>query len=277
MAKYVLAVSGGVDSIVLLDLLVRQSDIEIIVAHFDHGIRDDSAKDALFVANLARKYNLPFETRREELGKNVSEETARSRRYEFLRAVARKYNARLVTAHHADDVVETISINLYRGTGWRGLAAMDSDIARPLTKITKAEIIDYANQNKLDWREDSTNSNDDYLRNRIRRRLADIDDDAKKQLLRLWSQQKSFKNSIDQEVARLIGVGPTYDRYFFICIDDAVSMECLRKIVEARLTRPQLQKALHAIKTIKQHKIYHAGDGVQFNFTSRNFTVELIK
>jgi tRNA(Ile)-lysidine synthetase-like protein len=289
MKKYIIAVSGGVDSVVLLDMLVSKKlptpstalrafgNPQLIVAHFDHGIRADSARDAIFVADLAKKYGLPFETKREELGPNASEDMARARRYKFLRAVAKKHNAQLVTAHHADDVIETIAINLSRGTGWRGSAVLDSDILRPLTGMTKLEIISYANQHKLTWNEDSTNAGTKYLRNRIRQKTADLDDDSKRQLLGLWAEQKSSKKLIDKEVARLVGEGPTYDRYFFIHIDSATGMECLRHIVGARLTRPQLMKTLHAIKTALPRKTFLAGNGVEINFTSRNFTVKLIK
>lgn len=276
MTKYILAISGGVDSVVMLDVLARQPNLQLIVAHFDHGIRDDSAADADFVADLARKHGLQFEVKREELGKNASEETARNRRYEFLRSVADKCNAQVVTAHHGDDVVETIAINLSRGTGWRGLAAMDSDIVRPMTGLMKSEIINYARKHDLKWREDITNASDVYLRNRLRHKMTDIGN-TKNQLLGLWSAQKSLKKAIDQEVKRLVGDGPEYSRYFFIHIDDATGMECLRHIVDARLTRPQLVKALHAIKVTLPQKTYHAGGSINLNFTSRNFTVELLK
>lgn len=274
---YVVAVSGGVDSVVLLDMLSRQSNLELIVAHFDHGIRPDSMADAGFVADLAKKYNLKFETKREELGLDASEELARNRRYKFLRDIAKKYDAKIITAHHADDVIETIAINLSRGTGWRGLAVLDSDIVRPLTDITKREILDYAHEHDLAWHEDSTNKGDMYLRNRIRRKLADTDDDTKRQLLGLWAEQKSLKRLIDGEVARLVGDGPIYDRYFFTNIDYSSGMECLRRITNARLTRPQIFGALHAIKTALPNKTYHAGDGVEISFTSRNFTIKLVK
>lgn len=297
MNKLVLAVSGGVDSVVLLDVLSKMPKLDLVVAHFDHGIRDDSAEDATFVSTLAKKYNLPFETKREELGKKVSEEKARIRRYKFLREIAEKYDAKLVTAQHADDAIETIAINISRGTGWRGLAAMDSDIVRPLINMTKAEIISYAKRNKLSWREDSTNASDDYLRNRLRHRLENLDDDTKRQILALWTEQKKIKKEIDEEVCRLITHGsalrsdllknpqiPTpkdcaveYSRYFFTHIDEASAAECLRQMTGTRLTRPQIQKTLHAIKTVKPHKIYIAGAGVRLQFTSRNFSVELIK
>jgi len=279
MNKYIVAVSGGVDSVVLLDMLSKKltTNYQLVVAHFDHGIRDDSKSDAIFVANLAKEYNLPFETKREELGSDVSEEKARDRRYKFLRAVAKKHDAKLVTAHHSDDVIETIAINLSRGTGWRGLAVLDSDIVRPLTDMSKSEIINYAKKNRLEWREDSTNASDKYLRNRIRRKISKLDDDVKRQLLGLWAEQKSLKRLIDSEVTSLIGEGPEYSRYFFTHLSPATGMELLRYIVDARLTRPQLTKALHAIKTILPSKTFQAGNGVKINFTSRNFMVELIK
>jgi tRNA(Ile)-lysidine synthase len=277
---YVVAVSGGVDSVVLLDKLYNLCKVEpckLVVAHFDHGIRSDSHLDAKFVEDLANRYKLPFEMKREELGPNTSEETARHRRYDFLRSVAKKYNAKLVTAHHSDDVIETIAINLLRGTGWRGLAVMDSDIVRPLVDMTKSEIIEYAKQHKLSWREDSTNASSDYLRNRVRKQTNELDADVKRQLLALWTTQKSLKKQIDKEVEGLTGGGPVYERYFFVHLDDSVAIEILRGIFEGRLTRPQLLKVLHAIKTSHAGKTIQAGGGVVINFTSRNFTVELIK
>jgi len=275
--KYVIAVSGGVDSVVLLHMLTRLPGVELVVAHFDHGIRDDSSSDALFVANLARKYDLPFESKREELGKGASEDQARTRRYEFLRNVAQKHKAKIVTAHHADDAVETVAINLTRGTGWRGLAVLDSEIIRPLLDMSKHDILDYAKKHQLDWREDSTNASDDYLRNRIRQKTHIIEDDKKRQILALRNHQLGLKKQINEEVIRLVGEGPDYNRHFFIQADPKTALECLRYITQARLTRPQLGRVLIAIKTAKPGATYEAGDAVEFRFTSRNFTVKLVK
>ena len=275
--RYVVAVSGGVDSIVLLDMLSNQPGLELIVAHFDHGIRNDSGSDALFVSELAKKYKLVFETRREELGQGASEELARTRRYKFLREMAKNYNSRLITAHHADDVIETVAINLLRGTGWRGLAVLDSGITRPLTYATKLEILNYANKHGLRWREDSTNSSDKYLRNRVRQCTNKLNYDRKQEILNLWIEQKRLKRSIDEEVYRLVGDGPIYSRYFFISLDFVIGSECLRRITKARLTRPQLINAIYAIKTALPNKTHYAGNGVKISFTSRNFTVELLK
>lgn len=277
VVKLVVAVSGGVDSTVLLDKLVKAGEHEIIVAHFDHGIRTDSARDAQFVKLLAKKHGLQFETRREELGENTSEEQARNRRYAFLRDVAARHNAIIATAHHIDDVAETIAINLTRGTGWRGLSVLDSDIIRPLISETKREILDYAARNNIEWREDSTNEGDIYLRNRLRRRFAAVNhNDVILQLAALRARQVELKRHIDQEVRLLIS-GESYSRYFFTHLTASAAYECIRAITRAKLTRPQMERLLLAIKTFKPGAIYSAGNGIQVYFTSRHFSLEVVK
>lgn len=275
--RYVVAVSGGVDSVVLLHMLSQSPDLELIVAHFDHGIRETSADDAAFVESLAKTYNHPFVTKREELGKQASEELARDRRYAFLRDVAKQYDAQIVTAHHADDAVETVAINLKRGTGWRGLAVLDSDIRRPLIGMSKNEIIAYAHKYNLEWHDDETNDSDVYLRNRIRRQLSQLDDDTKRQILGLRAEQIELKDKINAEVEQCVGKGPQYDRYFFIYAQQTAALECLRFVTDGQLTRPQLTRALLAIKINPAGTQYQAGSGILFRFTSRNFEVELIK
>lgn len=258
-------------------MLSQTADHKIIVAHFDHGIRENSAEDATFVGMLATEYGFPFETKRVELGPDTSEEKARNERYAFLRAVAEKHKGRIVTAHHADDAIETIAINFHRGTGWRGLAVLDSDILRPLLRLTKNDLIEYARQHGLGWREDSTNASDAYLRNRIRKSAVALDDETKRELLALRSQQVEGKRLIEKEVTALVGQGPTYSRYFFSHIPVKVAIECLRYITDAQLTRPQLERALLAIKTAQPKSAYQAGSGVTFDFTTRNFSPSLLK
>ncbi len=273
MSTYVIAVSGGVDSVALLDMMSKLPDHSLVVAHFDHGIREDSAEDAAFVRSLAKKYGVPFESRREELGPNTSEEKARQRRYHFLKSVAKKYDGKIVTAHHGDDVVETVAINMKRGTGWRGLAVLDSEVVRPLLDMTKAELKDYAERHQLTWHEDSTNATDVYIRNRIRKTVADLSEDEKRQVLALRAHQKRAKKEIDEEVKKLIGKGPEYSRYFFTHVPKVVALECLRGVAKAQLTRPQLERALLAIKTAAPGSTHQAGNGVSLRFTSRNFSV----
>jgi tRNA(Ile)-lysidine synthetase-like protein len=99
--RYVVAVSGGVDSVALLDILRQQTGLELIVAHFDHGIRKDSCQDRLLVEQLAKRYGLTFVYEEAKLGPRTSEETARRARYAFLNKVMREHQAvAIVTAHH---------------------------------------------------------------------------------------------------------------------------------------------------------------------------------
>ncbi len=277
MTKYIVAVSGGVDSVALLHMLHNLGQHELIVAHVDHGIRPDSDKDAAFVQRLAQQYSLPFETIRYELGSEASEDRARQARYRFLHDMAAKHEARLVTAHHADDVLETMAINIHRGTGWRGLATHSADVDRPLTGFTKTQLKKYALRHGLRWREDSTNQDSQYLRNRIREHVQHLPTEHKQKLLDLRHQQLVYKQAIESEVQALIGDGPDYSRYFFTHITNAAAIECLRHVTNAKLTRPQLERALLAIKTAQPGKTYEAGAGITLEFTSRNFSVALIK
>ncbi|MNH58513.1 tRNA(Ile)-lysidine synthase [compost metagenome] len=281
MKTYVVAVSGGVDSVVLLDKLVKRGGARLIVAHFDHGIRVDSTDDARFVGELANRYGLAFETRREELGTGAGEALARERRYLFLRDIARRYdNAPIVTAHHADDVVETIAINVTRGTGWRGLAVLDSELIRPLLTIPKRALVEYARQHNLVWHEDSTNRDTVYLRNELRSRIAQrLSDEAIQQLHSLWWSQLKLKRAIDKEIDELLTAqGPDYSRHFLISVDTSSALELLRAICQREIgvspTIPQRERALHAVKTLQPGKIFEVGDGVRLICQLRSFSIQ---
>lgn len=246
---YVVAVSGGVDSVVLLDILSKQPDLKLVVAHFNHGIRQESESDAQFVHNLAKKYNLDFEMGSAQLGQNASEETARNARYAFLKKLRQNRKAlKIVTAHHSDDIVETIIINLTRGTGWRGISSLrtTTDIARPLLDLTKNDILKYAKKNKLSWVEDSTNQDLRYLRNEVRHKIVTKMNAKKRQeFLDLYQSQLRLADQIDEHTAKL-----TSDkRHDFIMWPSTVSLEVLRS--QLKITRPQARRALTAIKTAK--------------------------
>ena len=170
--KYVLAVSGGVDSIVLLDMLSHDKNLDLVVAHFDHGIRDNSADDAKFVEELASKYGLKFFAEHGELGPDASEAHARKHRYAFLDRVAELTGYRaIVTAHHQDDLIETALLNILRGTKRKGLVSLKSTehIKRPLLQYSKDDLLKYAQDHGLQWREDSTNQDLKYKRNEVRK------------------------------------------------------------------------------------------------------------
>lgn len=202
IGKYVVAVSGGVDSAVLLDLLTKQSGLELVVAHVDHGMREDSAADRKFVEDLAKKHKLPFEFVEARLGSKASEAQARKVRYEFLEKVRVKYAAnKIVTAHHQDDVLETMLINIVRGTGRKGLSSLSdtAHVLRPLVPYSKAEIITYAKTHNLDWREDPSNNDTKYLRNYLRKNvMPKLSQKQKQQLLATNAKMKSTNQELDE-------------------------------------------------------------------------------
>jgi len=196
---YVVAVSGGVDSIALLHALQAQPGYKFVVAHYDHGIRDDSSEDRRLVQQLARQYQMPFVYEEGRLGAGTSEAEARDARYNFLRRTQAASEARaLITAHHQDDVLETAIINILRGTGRKGLTALRShhDLVRPLLDVPKRDLVAWAQSEGLVWREDSSNYNLDYLRNYVRHRILPRFDDAAR--TRLWELINDLRFTNDE-------------------------------------------------------------------------------
>ena len=202
---YVVAVSGGVDSVALLHLLQQQDDLNLTVAHFDHGIRDNSSDDRLFVQQLATNYRLPFVFDEGNLGPSASEAQAREARYEFLTKVADSVQANaIITAHHKDDVLETAIINLMRGTGRKGLTSLGTrnGLKRPLTNIPKEALIAYAKYQGLVWQEDSTNIDQSYLRNYVRHNITNGFDKTTQQEFSSLIDNQALVNA---ELDKLLG------------------------------------------------------------------------
>ncbi len=267
--KYIIAVSGGVDSVVLLDYISRyQKDVELIVAHFDHGIREDTADDVAFVTKLAKQYGVPYEIQKGELGVGASEEMARIARYHFLRDMKEKHTAQgIITAHHANDVVETMILNLIRGTGWRGLCSLRNteELHRPLLQTPKSDILTYAEKEGLSWREDSTNRDMKYLRNNIRQNIMPRVD--LKPWLELFNKQLKLRNDIDIEVKNI----SSRKRYDFIMWPQAVALEVLRK--EINITRPQAMQTLLGIKTGREGNVIEIAKDKKITLTRDSFIV----
>lgn len=258
--KYVVAVSGGVDSVVLLNVLSNMPDVEVIVAHFDHGIRQDSAEDAEFVKSLAQQKNLPFYSKREELGPRASEELARKQRYAFLSEVKQATDARaIVTAHHQDDVIETALINVSRGTHRRGLTALSShpELPRPLLDYPKERLISYAEQHKLSWREDSTNTEMHYLRNIIRARLRKRRD-VRDEMLALIKNVQVLNTAIDhllEDCSDKLG-DEVIERRLFIQVPYSVACEYMTLALRQRGVEYDAKKVHRLVTAVKTA---HAG------------------
>lgn len=172
------AVSGGVDSMVLLELLAatrHRHGLQPVVAHLDHGIHPHSSRPAALVARRATSLGLPFITTALGLGPDASETVARRARHAWLRAEQGKLGARwLLTAHHADDQRETVLMRVLRGSGPAGLAGMSRRgrrIARPLLGFSRESILTYARAEGLEWWEDAANADPRHLRSWLRTAL----------------------------------------------------------------------------------------------------------
>lgn len=179
----VCATSGGVDSMCLLDILLKiksSINFKIICAHINHNLREESFEEYEFVKNYCKKNNIIFEGI--VFDKKVQgnfESESRKKRYAFFDKIVNKYNAKyLLTAHHGDDLIETILMRLIRGstiegyTGFKKITKRNNyKILRPLVYVTKDDLYFYAKNNNIEYREDKTNKDLKYTRNRYRHKI----------------------------------------------------------------------------------------------------------
>ncbi|WP_312206848.1 tRNA lysidine(34) synthetase TilS [Epilithonimonas hominis] len=176
---YLLAVSGGVDSMVLADLF-QVSGFNFHIAHINYHLRnEDSNLDQKLVFDFCEKHKIPFHlyevSQNDNQPENSIQNWARELRYRYFREIQEKENLDyLVTAHHLNDQLETFIINLSKASGIRGLSGIpqnENAIIRPLLGFSKDEIYDFAKENQIDFREDQSNQKTDYLRNKIRHNI----------------------------------------------------------------------------------------------------------
>lgn len=176
--RALVAVSGGPDSVALLDLLVQTREVhglDLVVGHLDHGIHPDSALVAHQVESLAKHYGIPVEIGRLSLGPGARETEARAARYAWLEEVRARVGAQIIlTAHHADDQVETILMRVLGGSGPAGLAGMapaSGTLVRPLLSVSRRELICHLQERGLEAWLDPANTDPRHLRSWIRTEL----------------------------------------------------------------------------------------------------------
>jgi len=198
--KFLLAVSGGIDSMVLINLC-HQLQLDFAVAHCNFQLRGtESDDDENYVKSYTEKLQIPIYTQKfntEALSKQQKlsiQVTARNLRYEWFYSLLSNHNFDyILTAHHLDDSLETFLINFTRGSGIDGLTGIperNDKIIRPLLPFSRSEIETFAKQINIQWREDSSNASDKYLRNKLRHELVPILKDLNPSLL------ATFQNTI---------------------------------------------------------------------------------
>jgi len=245
--KVVLGVSAGVDSVTLLHILNKLHVNKVVVAHVNYKTRGDASNnDQVLVKKLADRLGYPFELKIAPVESNESENFqswARDIRYHWFNMLKKRYKAdTILTAHHRDDQIETILMKLLRGAGlesWSGMSVYESGLCRPLLNVSKQTILEYAQKNKLQYREDISNKSVKYARNLIRINL-------KKQLdLKIPGWEKNILKLPGKAILFSQAVEALYKRVF-------ESMKSVNFSAFIKLNE-NLQRALflHALKKLE--------------------------
>lgn len=209
--KILLAVSGGPDSVVLLDLMSKiplQKRPQVRIAHMNHHLRSEASSEEEFVKRIAQKYGVPFYSHQwleKDHPDSGIEEAARNERYNFFESLMIKHSiSYLMTGHHLDDQIETILMRLTRGASLEQLLGIRSKqsfslgnntgyLIRPLLGFSKAEIYQYAKKNDLAYAEDESNQGLDYTRNRFRNKIIPL---LKKENMKFSNHMKQFQSDL---------------------------------------------------------------------------------
>ena len=235
-SSVVVAVSGGPDSMALLSLLLKIRDkknINIIVAHVNHNLREESKEEYQFVKDYSEKNNCIFEGIDLNFDTSTSiEEAARKKRYDFFEEILNKYNSNiLLTAHHGDDLIETILMRLTRGSsidgyvGFKKISKRDNyTILRPLIYYTKEEIMNYLVENNIDYRIDKTNSSKKYTRNRYRLDILPVLKNENKNVNLKYLQFSEMLDENNTFVNKYVN-----NKYDEIVLDNIINIELLLK------------------------------------------------
>ena len=220
--KYILALSGGIDSMVLADMLLK-SKTDFVLAHCNFHLRgEESDGDEQFVREFAERNGLTLYVKQfntlnyAEEHKLSIEMAARELRYAWFEELRQQLRYDYIAvAHHADDQLETFFINLLRGSGIRGLKGMQSingHVIRPLLDLSRAEIQQYAIENGIQWREDHTNAETQFLRNKIRHELLPVIDSISKEgrasilksINHLASENELYRELVDEKLFQIV-------------------------------------------------------------------------
>jgi tRNA(Ile)-lysidine synthase len=224
-----LAVSGGVDSVVLIDL-IHKAGFSFTIAHANFRLRgEESTRDESFVRSLSEKYNCEVLVRHFDTGEYAADqklsiqEAARTLRYEWFAALVDQYQKEqkqsvwILTAHHADDNIETLLMHFFRGTGIQGLTGIPSiqkerSLLRPLLCFRKQELLLHANDNGLQFVEDSSNASDKYTRNffrntllpQIREVFPQVEANLLHNIDRFSETAMVYRQSVEQHLKKLV-------------------------------------------------------------------------
>ncbi|PIW94816.1 MAG: tRNA lysidine(34) synthetase TilS [Candidatus Moranbacteria bacterium CG_4_8_14_3_um_filter_34_16] len=282
-SKIVLAVSGGPDSVCMLEIFSRlkiKYSLNVIVAHINYNLRGrDSLKDEEYVCFLAKKNDFKFFLLNTEIKDKFNlESRLRDIRYAFFEEIRRQENFDLIAvAHNLDDQVETFLMRIVRGAGTQGLSAMrfkNNNLIRPLLAISKEEILSFLKKEKIQWRMDKTNRENVFLRNRVRNKLIpflekNFNSKIKKTIFNSLvsiSQDNDFleKNANNFEIK-----SSEIEVSKFLTFHPAMQRRLIRKILKNKkknlknITSSQIEEILKITKSIKNKKQFFVMSGLK--------------
>jgi tRNA(Ile)-lysidine synthase len=243
--RYVVACSGGVDSMVLSRLMLEQS-LPVELAHVNYGLRGEASdEDQFFLEDFCKTNGITLHCKKFDLKKFLTEnggnlqEEARKVRYAFFDEIMSKNGGKLVLAQHADDQVETFLLNLARGGGMMGLSGMleeNGNCLRPLLSFRKQQLIDYANDLGVSWREDRSNAESTYSRNKLRNiilpKLNEIQPDFFENVMVLMQVFRENQAALAKSIALKISEFPSENTIpinAYKALDDLEKIELLRQ------------------------------------------------
>ena len=231
----VIGLSGGPDSMVLLYNLIeyrKRFNFKIVCAHVNHGLRKESEDEQVFVKKYCEENDLIFELKKLDIKENFTEALGHKLRYDFFDEIVKKYSAKyLFTAHHGDDLIETVLMKIVRGAninGYLGFSSIvknkDYTILRPLVECTKDEILDYAEKNNIPFVIDLSNYDTTYTRNRYRKyilpKLKEEDKNVHLKFLQFSNKLKEYDDFVNSIVDK---------EYTKVVIDNKINVELIKE------------------------------------------------
>lgn len=212
--KLLVACSGGADSVALLSVLLALG-YDCVAAHMNFSLRgDESERDETFVRQLCQRWQVPLHTKRVDTISYAKEHhlsiemAARSLRYEWFETLrVQEHCQAIVLGHHQDDDIETFFLNLLRGSGPKGLAGIprkNDFLVRPLLGVTRQEILDYLAYHQLDYVTDSSNLQDEYLRNKIRLQVLPLLEEIQPSVRQSIHRSQSLLRAVDNDLTQLL-------------------------------------------------------------------------
>lgn len=270
--KLLVAISGGIDSVALTYLL-SELDFNISLAHCNFNLREkESDLDEDFVKKLGNKLDIAVFTTQfntEAFAKENKQSTqiaARSLRYSWFQKLEKKHSFDYVlTAHHADDNLETFLINLTRGSGLDGLTGIpeiNGRIVRPLLRFSSKEILTFIKENKIDWREDKSNAQTKYIRNKIRHKVVPILKEINPSLLNTFAKTaeylKESRHIIEDRIKKVSSEVLTIDKNMM-----AINIQKLEKLSNPKAYLYQLLKVYNFTEWNDVYNLLSAQSGKQ--------------